>query len=152
MWSCYFFFSCHLSPYLHKSCLISWQNFFMKHFKFVSWQSGGGALRNSRRGFAPRPHRGCAHDPRATLRLYSLPRSAHHHMPAIIKVTQAANFNVLIGWNSIRTSRRMRSYKLAQSSQHLAEGDRDWKLSRTVTTLGLRPRAIIPALDNFVVR
>ena len=24
-----FFFSCHLFPYLHKSCLISWQNLFM---------------------------------------------------------------------------------------------------------------------------
>ena len=28
-------------PYLHKACLISWLNLFMKHFKFVSWQSGG---------------------------------------------------------------------------------------------------------------
>ena len=28
-----------LFPYLHKSCIISWQNLFMKHFKFVSWQS-----------------------------------------------------------------------------------------------------------------
>ena len=28
---------CHLSPYLHKLCLISWQNLFMKHFKFLSW-------------------------------------------------------------------------------------------------------------------
>ena len=28
---------CDLSPYLYKSCLISWQNLFIKHFKFVSW-------------------------------------------------------------------------------------------------------------------
>ena len=35
-----FFFSCHLSPYLQESCLISWQNLFMKHFKCVSCQSG----------------------------------------------------------------------------------------------------------------
>ena len=40
----------HFSPYLHKSCLISWQNLFMKHFKFVSWQSGGSAPRTTRRG------------------------------------------------------------------------------------------------------
>ena len=33
----FFFFSCHLFPYLHKSCLISWQILFTKHFKFVSW-------------------------------------------------------------------------------------------------------------------
>ena len=85
---------CHLSPYLHKSCLISYQHLFMKHFKFVTWQSRGSA---PCRGFAPGPHRGCAPDPRASLRLYSFPRPAHHRMPAIIKVTQAANFNVLIG-------------------------------------------------------
>ena len=31
-----FFFNCHLFRYLHKSCLVSWQNLFIKHFKFVS--------------------------------------------------------------------------------------------------------------------
>ena len=40
----------------------------------------------------PGPHRGCAPDSRA-----SLPRPAHHQLPAIIEVTQAANLNVLIG-------------------------------------------------------
>ena len=45
---------CHLSPYLHKSFLISWQNLFMKHFKFVSWQSGGSA---------PQPPPGLRHGP-----------------------------------------------------------------------------------------
>ena len=69
----------------------------MKHFKCVSWQSGGVAPPNPRRGFAPGPHQGCARDPRASLHLYSLSRPAHRGMPAIIKVTQAANFNVLIG-------------------------------------------------------
>ena len=88
---------CHLSPYLYKSYLISWQNLFMNHFKFVLWPSGGFALRTPRRGFAPGPHRGCAPDSRASLHLYSLPRPAHHRMPAIINVTQAANFNILIG-------------------------------------------------------
>ena len=62
----------------------------MKHFKFL-------CDRTPRRGFAPGPHRGCAPDPRAALRLYSLPRPAHYRMPTIIKVTQVANFNVLIG-------------------------------------------------------
>ena len=42
------------------SCLISWHNLFMKHFKFVSWQSGGSVPRTPRRGFAPGLHRGCA--------------------------------------------------------------------------------------------
>ena len=88
---------CHLSPYLHKSCLISWQNWFMKHYKFVSWQSGGSTPRTPRRGFGPEPDQGCAPDRRASLLLYSLPRPAHHRMLAIIKVTQAANFNVLTG-------------------------------------------------------
>ena len=46
---------------------------------------------------APGPRWGGAPDPRASLHLYSLPRPAHHRMPAIIKVTQVANFNVLIG-------------------------------------------------------
>ena len=92
-----FLIICHLSPYLHKSCLISWQNLFMKHLKFVLWQSGGSAPWTPRRGFARGPHRACAPDPRASLRLCSLPRPAHRRMPAIIKFTPAANFNVLIG-------------------------------------------------------
>ena len=32
-----FFFSCHLFPYLRKSCLIAWQNWFINHYEFVSW-------------------------------------------------------------------------------------------------------------------
>ena len=53
------FFSFHFSPYLHKACLIPWQNLFMKHFKFVSWQSGGSVPRTPRRGFAHGPYRSC---------------------------------------------------------------------------------------------
>ena len=107
-----FFFSCHLFPYLHKSCLILWQNLFMKHFKFASWQSGGSApnpplgLRSwTPPGLRPGP-------PRLTPPVLP-PAPPATRIPAITAVTQAANFYVLIGQNSIHTSRRKRSSKLA---------------------------------------
>ena len=65
---------------------------------YVGFVAGGGLRPPSpHREFAPGPHRSCTPDPRASLHLYSLLRPAHHRMLAIIKVTQAANFNVLIG-------------------------------------------------------
>ena len=107
-----------LIPHLHKTCFISWHNLFMKHFKFVSWQSGGpspvGASPLGRTRASPLDPTGAAPrtspSPSTSTPSPVLPTT---RMPAIIAVTQAANFHVLIGWNSIRTSKRKRSCKLA---------------------------------------
>ena len=91
-----FFFSCHLFPYLHKSCLISWQNLFMKHFKFVSWKSGGSAPA-PRAGASPLDPTGAApRTPAPPSACTPFPVQPTTRMAAIIKVTQAANFHVLI--------------------------------------------------------
>ena len=83
MWGCFF----------SQLSFVSLSSQIMPHFVTV----GGLRHPNPPPRLRPWAHRGSAPDPSASLHLYSRPRPAHHRMPAIITVTQAANFHVLIG-------------------------------------------------------
>ena len=78
MWSCYFF-----SVVI---CFLIFINHASFRDKICSWNILI-SFRDSQGAPPPGPRRGCAPDPRASLHLYSLPRPAHHRMPAMIKVT-----------------------------------------------------------------
>ena len=78
-------------------CLLIFTNHASIRDKICLWNILS-SFRDRRGAPPPEPPAGVSPpDPRASLHLYSLPRPTHHRMPAIIKVTQAANFHVLIG-------------------------------------------------------